>query len=141
VYARGLCRLHYHRAAHGQALDPDDGHQVGITASGYGTWGVLDVGDDGRLMCHECGRTYVALGVHVGMVHCDVRAYRLEHGLTMSTSLAARELSERLADAATKNGGAARLAPSRRTFTALAQPDPALVARGLRIGGRSRPRA
>ena len=31
-----------------------------------GRWGVVEVEVDGRLVCHECGQAFEALGVHVG---------------------------------------------------------------------------
>lgn len=99
VLARGLCRPHYRRAAKGLPLDPDDGRLVGVTPSGHGVWGVLEERED-RLRCHECGGWYVALGVHAGMVHDGAHAYRLAHGLLMSTSLNAPPLRERLSRAA-----------------------------------------
>lgn len=140
VFARGLCRPHYRRVAKGLALDPDDGHQVGVTPSGHGTWGVLDVDLDGRLTCHECGRTYVALGVHVAQIHDGTRAYRLAHGIAMSTPLATPALSARLAQATATNGGSQRIAATRRPLDALTHIDPELLARGQRIAGRHHPR-
>lgn len=138
VWARGLCRRHYRRAARGLVLDPDDGRQVGVTPSGHGLWGVLTE-SGGRLLCHECGRWYVALGVHVGMRHGSVRDYRLTHGLTMSTPLAAPALSQRLAQAATDTGAARRLEPARSPDT-LRLADPDTIDRGRRLrraaGGR-----
>ena len=97
VFARGLCKPHYRRAAKGLELDPDGGKQVGITPSGRGVWGVLET-DGERLMCHEGGRWFVALGVHVGMQHSGVARYRLAHGLLMRASLNAAPLRDRLAE-------------------------------------------
>lgn len=99
VFARGLCRPHYRRAARRLPIDPDDGKQVGVTVSGHGLWGVLTE-EQGRLLCHECGRWYTALGVHVAMTHeMDARQYRLTHGLLMNRGLVAGTLHDRLSRA------------------------------------------
>lgn len=130
-FSRGLCRRHYRRAAKGLPLDPDDGHQVGVTPSGHGIWGVVDEDAGGRLVCHDCGRAYLALGVHIGMTHGSVRDYRLRHGLTMSTSLAAEPLRRRYAETARIDG----LIEARRPEH-LAAADPEIIARGIRLRRR-----
>lgn len=132
VFARGMCRRHYRRVAKGLPADTNGGRQVGVTPSGRGIWGVLTTAADGRLLCHECGRWYVALGVHIGMVHGSVREYRLTHGLLMSQPLAATGLSTRLAAATRGNGGTERIAAHRRTDIA-DRIDPALARRGQRL--------
>ena len=58
---------------------------------------MVEVEVDGRLVCHECGQAFEALGVHVGMVHEGVAAYRRAHGLPRSVSLVSAGLRERLA--------------------------------------------
>jgi len=136
VFSRGLCRPHYRRVSRGQDLDPDQGRHIGVTPSGHGVWGVVDVDDTGRLRCHDCGRAFVALGVHVGMIHGSVRDYRLRHGLPMVVSLASERLRAALADAAARPESLARLAVARRPVEALAGADPAMRDRGQRVGGR-----
>ncbi len=135
VHCRGMCRRHYRRAARGLPVDPDHGHQVGITPSGHGLWGVVTI-DDTRLVCHDCGRRYIALAVHIGMAHGSVRDYRMRHGLLMSTPLTATELSARLADAARSNGGVQRIAVARDPDAARRAADPTLIYRGLRLRRR-----
>lgn len=138
VFSRGLCRRHYRRAAKRMPLDPDDGRQVGVTASGYGTWGTVTVEDE-RLLCHECGGWYRSLAVHIGMVHEGVRAYRLAHGLLMSTPLVAPDISETTRARARDRRIVSRLEDARSPAT-LAVQDPEMIVRGVRLrrarGGR-----
>lgn len=85
-------------------------------------------------LCHECGRWLTALGVHIGMIHDGgVRAYRLRHGLTMSTRLAAESLRQNLAEHATRRDYAARLAATRQPEEARRSADPEVTARGARL--------
>lgn len=127
VFSRGLCRPHYRRAAKGLPLG--DGRRRG-DRSGHGRYGHVDVAD-GRLLCHDCGRWYVALGVHIGMTHDGgVRAYRLTHGLTMSQSLVAPPLRARLAAAASRPESMERIAAARDPDVARAAVDPQVTGRG-----------
>lgn len=137
VLARGLCRRHYRRAAKGLPLDPDDGRQVGTTPSGHGVWGVLTT-DGERLLCHECGAWFQALGVHVGMVHDGARAYRLAHGLTLATPLTGPELHA-ARSARARATGLERQVADRRSPHTLALADPEMIDRGLRLAGRRGP--
>lgn len=52
------------------------------------TYGHLEVDDDGRLVCHECGRSYLRLPHHLRAAH-DLTAdeYRDRHGLGLTTPL------------------------------------------------------
>lgn len=124
VFARGLCRPHYRRRARGVDLDPDAGRRVGVTPSGHGRWGTVDVDGDGRLRCHECGRWYASLAVHIGMVHGSVRDYRFAHGLTMSLPLVSEPVRLNLAAAASRPEVMQRVADARDPRRALAAVDP-----------------
>lgn len=139
VHARGLCRPHYRRAARGLTLDTDVA-QIG-DPSGHGRYGHVDE-LDGQQRCHECGRWYRALGVHIGMAHRDlgVRGYRLRHGLTMAQSLAGAPLRARLAAAAASDESLVRIAGARDPGRARAAADPDLQARGHRLSVRHHPR-
>lgn len=139
VFARGLCRRHYRRRARGRELDPDGGRRVGITPSGHGRWGVVDVDDDGLLRCHECGRWYTSLAVHIGMTHGPVRDYRLTHGLTMGMPLVSDQLRHALGAAAARPSSQQRIAAAREPRHAIAAADPAIIERGKRLAGRLRP--
>lgn len=132
VFARGMCRRHYRRAAKG--LPVDDGMPAIGSPSGHGRYGYLDEDPaDGRITCHECGGAYVALGVHIGMAHTiTVREYRRRHGLLMSQGLASSALSARLAEAATDAGTVSRLEPVRSPETLRGTPEDVIV-RGVRI--------
>jgi hypothetical protein len=64
------------------------------------------VGD--RLVCHECGRDFIQLGTHAWWSHgLTARAYREKWGVY--GPLVARELSGRLAEIASSNGGTERI--------------------------------
>src|SRR5690606_8832205 len=54
--------------------------QVG-DEDGHGWYGVLDEDADG-LLCHECGRRFAHLGLHVYKAHgLTAKEYRAAHGL------------------------------------------------------------
>jgi hypothetical protein len=137
VFSRGMCRRHYRRTARGAALEPP-GPALG-SPSGHGRYGLIDP-DGERIVCHECGRSYIALGVHVAMRHgLAAGDYRTRHGLTRGVSLAAPALAQRLAEAALDNGGPTRLAEARSPDTLVA--DQATITRGINLAAaRRRPR-
>ncbi len=108
---------------------------VGLSPSGHGIWGVLTEADD-RLLCHECGRWYAALGVHVGMVHDGARAYRLAHGLPLHTPLTATALHEARSQRALSSGLVQQVEQHRSADT-LALADPAMAGRGHRLRRRA----
>lgn len=131
VRARGMCRRHYRRLARGLPLDPDDGRQVGVTPSGHGTWGVLTE-ENGRVLCHECGRRYAALGKHVADMHDGGRAYRLEHGLPLSLSLSSADLREQNRARALERN-LVQFIEDVRTPETLAAVDDQVITRGRRL--------
>ena len=58
---------------------------------GYGRYGYLD-GDDERIVCHECGKMYRALGTHLMKAHGMTAAeYKQAHGLPRGMGLVAPE--------------------------------------------------
>lgn len=63
---------------------------------GHGQYGYLDE-VDGRLLCHECGRTYLHLGTHAAGAH-DLTAeqYRIAHGLALTEPLVASSVREKM---------------------------------------------
>ena len=64
---------------------------------GHGRYGILDTSDDGRLICHECGRTYLHLGTHVVGAHqLTAEEYRVAHGLALTQRLVAQVVSEKM---------------------------------------------
>ena len=68
--------------------------------SGFGRYGYLD-GDDERVLCHECGSTYVSLGAHVSLAHgMSADEYRLAHGLPQRVALASPRLTRRMSESA-----------------------------------------
>jgi hypothetical protein len=71
--------------------------------SGDSVRGALEL-NSGKVKCHECGDWFSALGVHVAAKHDGVRAYTINHGLSVGTALISPRLSEHLS---TTGGGAA----------------------------------
>lgn len=52
---------------------------------GHGFYGQLSIAVDGRLLCHECGRTYLHLGTHAQRAHgLSSAQYRAAHGLELT---------------------------------------------------------
>lgn len=63
---------------------------------GFGEFGVLDESSDG-LLCHECGRRFAHLGLHVIRAHgVPADAYRQAHGLG-GRGLVATQTREKIA--------------------------------------------
>lgn len=73
-------------------VQPRVGH-----ADGYGRYGVVDETEEG-LLCHECGRRFIHLGLHAFKAH-DLSAaeYRKAHGLARR-GLVATSTAQTLAD-------------------------------------------
>ncbi|WP_130865859.1 MucR family transcriptional regulator [Acidipropionibacterium timonense] len=70
------------------------------SADSHGRYGILDTDDDGRLICHECGRTYDHLATHVAQAHGMTGAvYRDRHGLSTGTPLVSRTVRGRMSTA------------------------------------------
>ena len=68
------------------------------TQDGYGHFAVLDTGNDGRLICHECGKSYDQLATHVRLAHgITADEYRRTHGLGRTTRLVSASSSETMA--------------------------------------------
>ncbi|MGD9526420.1 MAG: MucR family transcriptional regulator [Dehalococcoidia bacterium] len=55
---------------------------------GHGRYGILDRDEQGRVLCHECGRWWQHLATHLAGTH-GIRAadYRRTHGLSTGTAL------------------------------------------------------
>lgn len=63
--------------------------------------GYLDVDDDGRLICHECERSYLHLATHIRLAHgLSAAEYREVHGLGVTTPLVAPVTSGRMSERA-----------------------------------------
>ena len=59
-------------------------------ASGHGLWALVDRTASG-ILCHECGRRFASLGIHLNRAHdISTRAYRHRHGLPAKESLTVR---------------------------------------------------
>ncbi|MCV7006759.1 MucR family transcriptional regulator [Mycobacterium gordonae] len=65
---------------------------------GFGSYGQLTVTTDGRLLCHECGGTYLHLATHLTRSHgVTAERYRVTHGLLLTMPLVAASVSHRMA--------------------------------------------
>lgn len=87
--ARGkrLCLAHQRRLDQGGGL-PTAGELSLGDPSGHGLFGVVDRSDTG-VLCHECGKRFVNLGVHLQRTHqIDGIVYRRRHGIRAKESLA-----------------------------------------------------
>jgi phage tail protein X len=63
---------------------------------GHGRYGHLDT-VDGRLVCHECGRTYLHLATHLQQSHgLRAETYRIAHGLPLTIPLVAASVQQRM---------------------------------------------
>jgi len=94
-------------------------------SDGFGYYGLLEETGEG-LLCHECGRAYEHLGLHVWRGHGMTAAqYREAHGLQRGRGLVAKELRSRIQTAA-----AARMTtPAGEAFKAARDPQAAQAVR------------
>lgn len=97
--SRGLCLMHYKRARSGR---PKQEHMVGDPI-GAGQWGILNENEEG-IACHECGRRFHGLGIHVYTAHGITAAeYRDAYGLPRGTPLASKRTRETYSQRALEN--------------------------------------
>lgn len=75
-------------------------------ADGCGRYGILDAAEDGRLICHECGRGVWHLTSHLHTAHQQQPdTYRVAHGLSLTIPLVATPVLERLEEAWQEHAG------------------------------------
>ena len=121
--AHGVCLMHYKRA-HG--AHPDVVSRAGqpVGAGGYGR---IDETPDGRLVCHECGGSYLNLAAHALLAHGMAAAeYREVYEIPRTTRLVAASVRERTSRRAMRPDNLARLVDAR-------DPQAAADARGLDV--------
>ena len=81
-----LCRAHQRRLNRGNGL-PTSIEKFPGDPSGYGTYGTIDLTEQGAL-CHECGRRFAGLGIHVARSHpITMKEYRAIHGIPTSAPI------------------------------------------------------
>lgn len=106
--SHGLCLKHYKRARgkHADEPAPRVGQPVGA-----GVYGRITEDEEGRLICHECGKAYLNLAVHTFLAHGLTAAeYRETYELPRTTKLAAPSVRERISRSSSKPEALARLA-------------------------------
>lgn len=109
--SHGLCLRHYKaaRSKHAAEPAPRTGQPVGA-----GVYGRLSEDEEGRLICHECGKSYLSLAAHVYLAHGMTAAeYRDTYELPRSTKLAAASVRERIGRSSARPENLARLARAR----------------------------
>ncbi len=82
---------------------------------GHGRYGILDRRpEDGRVLCHECGRWWHHLATHLAQGH-GIRAadYRRAHGLSTGTALIGAQVRDALSEASSQPDRVERLAAVR----------------------------
>lgn len=81
------------------AADPDIPAGTYGAADGHGRYGILDTAEDGRLICHECGRGVWHLTSHLHTAHqLHPTDYRQAHGLSRTVPLVATPVLEHLSE-------------------------------------------
>ena len=63
---------------------------------GHGRYGILDRDDDGRPICHECGRALEHLATHVRVHGISAAEYRERHGLSPGLALVGEDARARM---------------------------------------------
>lgn len=67
---------------------------------GHGLYGHLTTDSTGRLICHECGCSFLHLGTHAKRAHGLSREqYRAAHGLELTAVLMAVEVRQKMSQA------------------------------------------
>lgn len=103
--------MHYKRARgkHADEAAPRTGQPVGA-----GVYGRIAEDDDGRLICHECGKACLSLAAHIVRAHgMSAAEYREVYELPRTTKLVAASIRERTGARATSPENLARLARAR----------------------------
>lgn len=109
--SHGVCLMHYKRARgkHADEAAPRTGQPVGA-----GVYGRIAEDDDGRLICHECGKACLSLAAHIVRAHgMSAAEYREVYELPRTTKLVAASIRERTGARATSPENLARLARAR----------------------------
>lgn len=100
---------------------------------GHGRFGIVDRDDEGRVVCHECGRSWEHLAPHVWQAHgLRVEAYRERHGLSTGTRLVGEETRARMRAGWQRHEG-------QHLADLAAHRDPDAARAGNRPGSRWRP--
>lgn len=74
-----------------------------LAPDGYGRFGTLDF-QDGKIICHECGKAYKQLATHLYGAHgISADAYREAHGLGRTTRLVAPSVRQKMSESWEKN--------------------------------------
>lgn len=106
--SHGLCLRHYKaaRSKHADEPAPRIGQPVGA-----GVYGRIAEDEEGRLICHECGKAYLSLAAHVYLAHGMTAAeYRDTYEIPRTTKLAAPSVRERISRSSSKPEACERLA-------------------------------
>ena len=84
AWARNMCLLHYRRARGARAeVTTNAGKPVGA-----GFYGRIEEDAEGKLICHECGKSYHSLGAHVIRAHAmSADEYRKRYELPRTLAL------------------------------------------------------
>lgn len=106
--SHGLCLKHYRRARGKYADAPAS--RVGQPV-GAGVYGHVTEDEEGRLICHECGKACLSLAAHVVRAHgMSAAEYREVYELPRSTKLTAVSVRERIGVSAASPENLSRLA-------------------------------
>ena len=88
------------------AADPNLPAGTYGAADGHARYGILDTAEDGRLICHECGRGVWHLTSHLHTAHqLDPGAYREAHGLARTTPMVATPVLQQLSETWQEHAG------------------------------------
>lgn len=118
--SHGLCLMHYkrQRGPHADVVS-HAGQPVGA-----GVYGRIEETPDGRLICHECGGSYLNLAAHALLAHgMSAAEYRELYELPRATRLVAASVRERTSRRALRPQNLSQLAAAR-------DPQAAAAARG-----------
>lgn len=120
VWAHNMCLMHYRRARGAHAdVTTNAGKPVGA-----GFYGRIEEDAEGKLICHECGKSYHSLGAHIKLAHAmSADEYRERYELPRSLALVSPSLKKRRSEMAKTPERIAQLARVRNPQAASAARD------------------
>lgn len=92
AWAHNMCLMHYKRARGAHAdVTTNAGKPVGA-----GVYGRIEEDSEGKLICHECGKSYHSLAAHINRAHAmSADEYRERYEIPRTFALLSSSLKER----------------------------------------------
>jgi len=96
---REMCWPHYQARRRQRLREEARARPAYGSVDGHGRYGMLERDDDGRVICHECGRALEHLATHVRVHGVTASEYRERHGLAPGLALVGETTRARMSAA------------------------------------------